>query len=71
MRLSEVAGKVGLTFSGHDVEIAAVNTLALAGATELAPLLSRKHLPELAQSQAGAVLCEEKFATGPGLPHQQ
>ncbi|MDO9630904.1 MAG: UDP-3-O-(3-hydroxymyristoyl)glucosamine N-acyltransferase [Humidesulfovibrio sp.] len=62
MRLSEVAGKVGLTFSGHDVEITAVNTLALAGATELAPLLNRKHLPELADSQAGAVLCEEKFA---------
>jgi UDP-3-O-[3-hydroxymyristoyl] glucosamine N-acyltransferase len=62
MRLSEVAGKVGLTFSGHDLEIAAVNTLALAGPAELAPLLNRKHLPELAQSQAGAVLCEEKFA---------
>ncbi|MDQ7835239.1 MAG: UDP-3-O-(3-hydroxymyristoyl)glucosamine N-acyltransferase [Humidesulfovibrio sp.] len=63
MRLSEVAGKVGLTFSGHDLEIAAVNTLALAGPTELAPLLTKKHLPELAQSRAGAVLCEEKFAT--------
>jgi len=62
MRLSEVAGKVGLTFSGHDFEICAVNTLALAGPTELAPLLNRKHLPELAQSQAGAVLCGEKFA---------
>ena len=62
MRLSEVAGKVGLTFSGHDLEIAAVNTLALAGPDELAPLLDRKHLPELAHSRAGAVLCEEKFA---------
>jgi UDP-3-O-[3-hydroxymyristoyl] glucosamine N-acyltransferase len=62
MRLSEVAGKVGLTFSGHDLEIAAVNTLVLAGPAELAPLLNRKHLPELAQSLAGAVLCEEKFA---------
>ncbi len=62
MRLSEVAGKVGLTFSGHDLDISAVNTLALAGPAELAPLLNRKHLPELAQSQAGAVLCEEKFA---------
>lgn len=60
MRLSEVAGKVGLTFSGHDFEISAVNTLALAGPTELAPLLDRKHLPELASSQAGAVLCEGK-----------
>jgi len=62
MRVSEVAGKVGLTFSGHDFEISAVNTLVLAGPAELAPLLNRKHLPELAQSRAGAVLCEEKFA---------
>ncbi len=62
MRLSEVAGKVGLTFSGHDLEIAAVNTLALAGPDELAPLLNRKHLPELEHSRAGAVLCEETFA---------
>lgn len=62
MRVSEVAGKVGLTFSGHDFEISAVNTLALAGPDELAPLLNRKHLPELAHSRAGVVLCEEKFA---------
>ena len=62
MRLSEVAGRVGLTFSGHDLEIAAVNTLALAGPDELAPLLNRKHLPELAHSRAGAVLCEKKSA---------
>ncbi|MHC1700640.1 MAG: UDP-3-O-(3-hydroxymyristoyl)glucosamine N-acyltransferase [Humidesulfovibrio sp.] len=62
MRLSEVAGKVGLTFSGHDLDITAVNTLALAGATEIAPLLSRKFLPELESSRAGAVLCEEKHA---------
>jgi UDP-3-O-[3-hydroxymyristoyl] glucosamine N-acyltransferase len=62
MHLSEVAGKVGLTFSGHDLDISGVNTLALAGPTELAPLLHRKYLPELAASQAGAVLCEEKAA---------
>jgi UDP-3-O-[3-hydroxymyristoyl] glucosamine N-acyltransferase len=63
MRVSEVAGKVGLTFSGHDFEICAVNTLVLAGPADLAPLLNRKHLPELAQSRAGAVLCEEKYAS--------
>jgi UDP-3-O-[3-hydroxymyristoyl] glucosamine N-acyltransferase len=45
MRLSEVAGKVCLTFTGHDLDIEGVNTLALAGPGELAPLLSRKYLP--------------------------
>ncbi len=62
MRLSEVAGKVCLTFTGHDLEISGVNTLALAGPGEIAPLLSRKYLPQLASSSAGAVLCEQKSA---------
>ncbi|MBI5518525.1 MAG: UDP-3-O-(3-hydroxymyristoyl)glucosamine N-acyltransferase [Desulfovibrio sp.] len=62
MRLSEVAGKVGLTFSGHDIDVGGVNTLAKAGAGDIAPLLHRKYLPQLAETQAGAVLCEEKFA---------
>ena len=62
MRLSEVAGKVGLTFSGHDIDVSGVNTLAKAGQDEIAPLLSRKYLPQLAQTQAGAVLCEAKHA---------
>ncbi|HWR03758.1 MAG TPA: UDP-3-O-(3-hydroxymyristoyl)glucosamine N-acyltransferase [Humidesulfovibrio sp.] len=62
MRLSEVAGKVGLTFSGHDIDVSGVNTLAKAGQGDIAPLLHRKYLPQLAETQAGAVLCEEKFA---------
>lgn len=62
MRLSDVAGKVGLTFSGHDIDVSGVNTLAQAGPGDIAPLLSRKYLPQLADTQAGAVLCEEKHA---------
>ena len=62
MRLSEVAGKVGLTFSGHDIEVSGVNTLASAGAGDIAPLLSRKYLPQLGSTQAGAVLCEAQHA---------
>jgi len=62
MRLSEVAGKVGLTFSGHDIEVSGVNTLASAGAGDIAPLLSRKYLPQLGSTQAGAVLCEVQHA---------
>ncbi|MGE4263091.1 MAG: UDP-3-O-(3-hydroxymyristoyl)glucosamine N-acyltransferase [Desulfovibrio sp.] len=62
MRLSEVAGKVGLTFSGHDIEVSGVNTLGKAGPGDIAPLLSRKYLPQLATTQAGAVLCEAKHA---------
>jgi len=62
MRLSEVAGKVGLTFSGHDIEVSGVNTLASAGAGDIAPLLSRKYLPQLGSTQAGAVLCEAEHA---------
>lgn len=62
MRLSEVAGKVGLTFAGHDVEVSGVNTLAQAGPGDIAPLLTRKYLPQLAGSGAGALLCEARFA---------
>jgi len=62
MRLSAVAGKVGLAFTGHDLDVAGVNTLALAGPGEIAPLFSRKYLPELAASRAGVVLCAEGFA---------
>ncbi|MDR3639775.1 MAG: UDP-3-O-(3-hydroxymyristoyl)glucosamine N-acyltransferase [Humidesulfovibrio sp.] len=62
MLLSEVAGKVGLTFSGHDIELLGVNTLAVAGPGDIAPLLSRKYLPQLGATQAGAVLCEEQHA---------
>jgi UDP-3-O-[3-hydroxymyristoyl] glucosamine N-acyltransferase len=62
MLLSEVAGKVGLTFSGHDIEVTGVNTLVSAGAGEIAPLLSRKYLPQLGATNAGAVLCEESYA---------
>lgn len=67
MRLSEVAGKVGLTFSGHDIEITGVNTLALAGPTEIAPLLSKKYLPQLATTRAGAVLADEKLVQEAGV----
>lgn len=62
MRLSEVAGKVGLTFSGHDRDVRGVNTLATAGPEDIAPLMNRKYLPQLADTQAGAVLCEAKYA---------
>ena len=62
MRLSEVAGKVGLTFSGHDIEIHGVNTLVSAGEGQIAPLLSRKYLGQLAATRAGAVLCEAQHA---------
>lgn len=62
MRLSEVAGKVGLTFSGHDIAVSGVNTLGKAGPGDIAPLLSRKYLPQLASTQAGAVLCEARHA---------
>lgn len=65
MRLSEVAGKVGLTFTGHDIEVSGVNTLALAGPGQIAPLFSRKYLPQLEASTAGAVFCEQKFAPAP------
>jgi len=62
MLLSEVAGKVGLAFSGHDIELRGVNTLVSADVDDIAPLLSRKYLPQLAQTRAGAVLCEQAHA---------
>jgi UDP-3-O-[3-hydroxymyristoyl] glucosamine N-acyltransferase len=39
-----------------------VNTLALAGPGQIAPLFSRKYLPQLEPSKAGAVFCGQKFA---------
>lgn len=62
MLLSEVAGKVGLTFSGHDLEIRGVNTLADAGEGDIAPLLSNKHLREFEGTGASAVLCDAAHA---------
>ncbi len=62
MLLSEVAGKVGLAFAGHDLDVTGVNTLEKAGPTDIAPLMSKKYLPQLATTRAGAVLVEEKLA---------
>ncbi len=62
MLLSEVAGKVGLTFSGHDLEIRGVNTLVSAGEGDIAPLLSPKHLREFVATRASAVLCDAAHA---------
>lgn len=62
MLLSEVAGKVGAAFTGHDLELTGVNTLEKAGPTEIAPLMSKKYLPQLATTRAGAVLVEAKLA---------
>ena len=62
MLLSELAGLIGLKMAGKDKEISGLNTLDLAGPTELSFLANAKYESALAVTKAGAVVLEEKYA---------
>ncbi|WP_320175072.1 UDP-3-O-(3-hydroxymyristoyl)glucosamine N-acyltransferase [Maridesulfovibrio sp.] len=62
MLLSELAGLIGLKMAGKDKEISGLNTLELAGPTELSFLANAKYESALAVTKAGAVVLEEKYA---------
>ncbi len=62
MLLSELAGLLGLKMSGVDKEISGLNTLELAGPSELSFLANAKYETMLSSTKAGAVVLEEKFA---------
>lgn len=62
IRLSELAGRLGLELRGTDKTVLGVNTLEKAGPDEIAFLAGPKHVHQLASTRAGAVLLEEKHA---------
>ncbi|MCJ2163989.1 MULTISPECIES: UDP-3-O-(3-hydroxymyristoyl)glucosamine N-acyltransferase [unclassified Pseudodesulfovibrio] len=56
IKLSALAAKLGLDFTGADMEINGVNTLDKAGPDEISFLVSPKYLQQLETSKAGCVL---------------
>ena len=61
-KLSEITQELQLTFSGNDMEISGIHTLADATSTQLSFFNTEKLLPELSHTKAAAVLIEEKYA---------
>jgi UDP-3-O-[3-hydroxymyristoyl] glucosamine N-acyltransferase len=62
IRLSELAGSLGLELRGADKTVLGVNTLEKAGPDEIAFLAGPKYASLLASPRAGAVLLDEKHA---------
>ncbi|HAS89437.1 MAG TPA: UDP-3-O-(3-hydroxymyristoyl)glucosamine N-acyltransferase [Desulfovibrio sp.] len=62
MLLSELAALLGLKIVGEDKEISGVNTLELAGPSELSFLANAKYESALKVTKAAAVVLEEKYA---------
>ena len=62
MKLSELCNAINLEFSGEDVEITALHTLNEAIFSQLSFFNDKKYLKELPNTQASAVLIEEKYA---------
>lgn len=62
MLLSELAALIGLKMVGEDKEISGVNTLDLAGPSELSFLANAKYESALKVTKAAAVVLEEKYA---------
>ncbi|WP_419779082.1 UDP-3-O-(3-hydroxymyristoyl)glucosamine N-acyltransferase [Maridesulfovibrio sp.] len=62
MLLSELAGLIGLKMAGKDKEISGLNTLELAGPSELSFLANAKYEAALKTTKAAAVVLEEKYA---------
>ena len=60
MKLSEIARLIGAEFSADDKEITAMNTLKDASSSELSFVANKKYLKDVATSQAGAIIVDEK-----------
>jgi len=61
-KLSEITKELDLTFSGSDIDIDGIHTLADATSAQLSFFNTEKLLPELSRTKAAAVLIEEKYA---------
>ncbi|WP_353662292.1 UDP-3-O-(3-hydroxymyristoyl)glucosamine N-acyltransferase [Hydrogenimonas sp. SS33] len=62
MRLSEIAGRVGLAFEGADTEIEGIATLKNADENHLSFLDNPKYLHDLSKTKAAAVLVSPRYA---------
>ena len=62
MKLSQLCKEIGLEFSGDNVEITGLHTLAEANGSELSFFNDKKYLKELPCTNAVAVLIEEQYA---------
>lgn len=60
MKLSEIAKLIGAEFNADDKEITAMNTLKDANSSELSFVANKKYLKDVATSQAGAIIVDEK-----------
>lgn len=62
MLLSELAARLGLTFTGDDLEITGVNTLEDARPDQISFLADSRYLPQLETTRAGAVILQAEQA---------
>ena len=60
MRLQEIAKIVSAEFSGDDIEIISMNTLNNASSSELSFISNAKYVKDIATSNAGVILVDEK-----------
>ena len=62
IRLSVLAEKLGLSFTGSDYDVTGVNTLEKAGAGEISFLVNPKYSQQLESTKAGCVLTTKSYA---------
>ena len=60
MKLSEIAKLIGADFSSNDIEITSMNTLSDATSSELSFVANAKYIKDIAPSNAGAIIVDEK-----------
>lgn len=60
MKLSSIATLIGAEFSGDDIEIESMNTLKDALSSELSFVANAKYIKDIAGSNAGAIIVDEK-----------
>lgn len=61
MLLSKIAKEIGVSFEGEDIEIAGIHTLSEADNTQISFLDNTRYKDQLANTNAAAVLCDEKY----------
>ncbi len=61
-KLSQITKNIGLDLQNNDIDIDGIHTLSEASATQLSFFNSEKFLDQLPQTQAAAVLIDEKYA---------
>ncbi len=62
LRLSDIAGRLGLTLQGEDAEVIGVNTLENASPDEISFLANPRYTDQLATTKACAVIVSEEHA---------